>query len=96
MKTSMKMKLMMGMQTSLMIQGMTMETDTAQVNPQTMNMLLQATVSNTKEARKIIRQVPDNILEMVEIERLRRFEIIMEIPPIKLLAMINKKLLPWM
>ena len=96
MKTSMRMKLMMGMQTSLMIQGMTMETDTAQVNPQTMNMLLQATVSNTKEARKIIRQVPDNILEMVEIERLRRFEIIMEISPMKLLAMISEKLLPWM
>jgi len=66
------------------------------INTASMNMLLEQTAMDTPESKKIKRTVPDNILMMVEQERLRRFEIIMDIPPTKFIELHTKKLLPWM
>ena len=65
------------------------------LNQQSMNMVLEQTATNTPEARRIRRQIPDEILEQVETERLYRFECLIQVPPDKLLHLCRNKLLPW-
>ena len=62
-----------------------------------MNMLLKETVVGSKSVmRRLEHQVPADIRIQVEEERERRFEIMMDVPPFKLLNMLQKKLLHWM
>ena len=65
------------------------------INKQSMNMILQQTATNTPEARRLKRQIPDEILEQVETERLYRFGCLIEVQPEKLLHLCRNKLLPW-
>jgi len=72
-----------------------MTSQTHQLNQASMNMLLQQTAIDLPESIKLQKQVPNEILKLVEKERQRRFEMIMEIPPERMLTYKAKWVFPW-
>jgi hypothetical protein len=39
--------------------------------------------------------IPEHIEQMVELERKRRFEMILDVPPFQFLHLVRNRLLPW-
>lgn len=69
-----------------------------QMNQGMMNRLLSVPKEQWPKANKRFNNpgISKQMEEMVEIERQRRFEMIMDIPPFKFLVLVSRKALPWM
>lgn len=61
-----------------------------QINQGMMNQLL------ALPKNKWPKEISEHIEEMVETERQRRFEMILDVPPFQLLSLIRNRRLPWM
>lgn len=69
---------------------------TIQVNQKDLNYLLQNTAQlNEVQYEKAMKQYPEQLMEIVENERERRFELIMDVPPEQVQLHSRNKTWPW-